>query len=78
MKPSRHHCCEAKRHRGTRRSLTISYDGVYLSDDVGQNVAKVFDLNGSSSTNNAWQKITLDLDLLASANGMSLNNEAEQ
>ncbi|WP_197455913.1 hypothetical protein [Stieleria neptunia] len=51
---------------------------MYLSDDVGQNVAKVFDLNGSSSTNNAWQKITLDLDLLASANGMSLNNEAEQ
>ncbi|MEO1527079.1 MAG: endonuclease/exonuclease/phosphatase family protein [Planctomycetota bacterium] len=50
-------------------------DGIYLSDDGGQSFAKVFDLNGSATTNNTWQQISLDLDALAAQNGLTLSGQ---
>jgi len=52
---------------------THSQDGVYFSDNGGSSFVKVQDLNGSSYTNNTWQQFTLDLDQLASSNGLSLS-----
>ena len=51
---------------------THSQDGVYFSDDDGASFVKVQDLNGSSYSNQTWQTFTLDLDALASANGLDL------
>ncbi|MCB0293801.1 MAG: PKD domain-containing protein, partial [Calditrichaeota bacterium] len=52
---------------------THTQDGVYFSDDDGASFVKVQALNGQSYTNNTWQQFTLDLDALASANGLSLS-----
>ncbi len=46
-------------------------DGVFLSDDGGANYTKVYDLIGGT---NVYQQINLDIDALASANGLSLTN----
>lgn len=46
-----------------------SEDGVYLSDDGGASFVKVHNLTGGSST---YEEIVLDLDQLASANGLTL------
>ncbi len=48
-----------------------SEDGVYLSDNDGATFVKVFDLVGGSKT---WQEIVLDIDNLASLNGMTLSS----
>ncbi len=52
---------------------THSQDGVYFSDNDGSSYVKVLDLNGASYTNNTWQSFDLDVDALASANGLSLS-----
>jgi len=48
---------------------THTQDGVFFSDDGGSSFTKVYDLAGGSST---YQQIALDVDQLASANGLSL------
>lgn len=53
---------------------THSQDGVYFSSNGGTSFVKVQDLNGSSYTNNSWREWNLDLDALASANGLSLSS----
>ena len=53
---------------------THTQDGIYFSDDGGASFAKVHDLNGSSTTNNTWQAVNLDLDALASSAGLSLSS----
>jgi len=45
-------------------------DGIFLSDD-NVTFVKVYDLDPAST---AWQTVTLDIDALASANGLALNN----
>ena len=52
-----------------------SQDGIYLSDNGGQNFVKVHDLNGSATTNNTWQQVSLDLDALAAGSGLSLSDQ---
>ena len=52
---------------------THAADGVYFSDDGGANFVKVQDLNGGSYTNNSWSQFNLDVDQLASANGLNLS-----
>lgn len=47
-------------------------DGVFLSDDGGSTFTKVFDLTGG--TFNTYAEVTLDLDQLASDNGLILNS----
>lgn len=51
-----------------------SQDGVYLSDNAGNSFVKVQDLNGQSYTNNSWNSFSLDIDQLASSNGLSLSS----
>lgn len=52
---------------------THTEDGVYLSDDGGENFVKVHDLTGA--VNNTWTAVTLDLAALATANSLSLSEE---
>lgn len=52
---------------------THTQDGIYFSDDDGASFTKVHNLNGGSTTNNSWQLVSLDLDALASSNGLSLS-----
>jgi len=52
---------------------THAQDGIYFSDNDGASFTKVHDLNGSSTTNNSWQSVDLDLDALASGAGLSLS-----
>ncbi|MCA9757536.1 MAG: S8 family serine peptidase [Candidatus Eisenbacteria bacterium] len=54
---------------------THSQDGVYFSNNGGASFVKVQDLNGASYTNNTWVQFNLDLDALASANGLSLSDQ---
>ena len=53
---------------------THTQDGVYFSDNGGTTFVKVQDLNGASYTNNVWNSFSLDLDDLASTNGLSLTS----
>ena len=53
---------------------THTADGVYFSDDGGANFVKVQDLNGQDYTNQTWTQFNLDIDQLASANGLSLTS----
>ncbi len=53
---------------------THSQDGIYFSDNDGSSFTKVHDLNGSSTSNNTWQAVELDLDALASGAGLSLSS----
>ncbi len=53
---------------------THSQDGVYFSANGGSTFVKVQDLNGASYTDNNWNQFTLDVDALASANGLSLSS----
>ncbi len=53
---------------------THTQDGVFFSDDGGASFVKVQDLNGSSTTNQTWTQFSLDVDALASANGLSLSS----
>lgn len=52
---------------------TNTEDGVYLSDDGGENFVKVYDLTGAA--NNVWNAVSLDLAALATANSLSLSEE---
>ncbi|WMX17260.1 MULTISPECIES: M43 family zinc metalloprotease [unclassified Aureispira] len=52
---------------------THTQDGVYLSDDGGENFVKVHDLTGAA--NNTWTAVTLDLAALATANSLTLSEE---
>lgn len=52
---------------------THAEDGVYLSDDGGENFVKVHDLTGAA--NNTWTAVSLDLAALATANSLSLSEE---
>ena len=54
---------------------THTQDGVYFSNNGGASFVKVQNLNGASYTNNTWQQFALDLDALASANGLSLSDQ---
>jgi len=53
---------------------THTQDGVYFSSNGGSSCTKIYDLNGSSYTNNTWNEFTLDVDALASSHGLSLTN----
>lgn len=53
---------------------THTTDGVYLSDDGGENFVKIYDLTGGA--NNTWNSVFLDIDNLASINGLSLSEES--
>ncbi|MBU2501248.1 S8 family serine peptidase [bacterium] len=53
---------------------THSQDGVYFSSNGGSTFVKVQDLNGASYSNNVWRQFALDVDALASANGLSLSS----
>jgi PKD repeat protein len=53
---------------------THTQDGVYFSDNGGSSFVKVQDLNGGSYTNNTWYNFQLDVDQLASANGLGLTS----
>lgn len=53
---------------------TNTQDGVFFSDDGGSNFVKVQDLPGASYANNVWNSFSLDLDNLASSNGLSLSS----
>ena len=53
---------------------THSQDGIYFSDNGGSSFSKVHDLNGSSTTNNTWELVSLDLDALAATAGLSLSS----
>ncbi len=53
---------------------THSQDGVYFSSNGGASFVKVQNLNGGSYTNNTWNQFTLDVDALASANGLTLSS----
>ncbi len=53
---------------------THAQDGVYFSDDDGATFVKVQDLNGGSYTNNVWNEFNLDVDALASSNGLSFTS----
>jgi hypothetical protein len=50
---------------------THTQDGVYFSDDGGTSFVKVYNLTGGTTT---YIQIPLDIDQLASANGLSLTN----
>lgn len=52
---------------------THAEDGVFLSDDGGENFVKVHDLTGAA--NNVWTAVSLNLATLATANGLSLSEE---
>lgn len=52
---------------------THAQDGVYLSDDGGENFVKVHNLTGAA--NNTWTAVNLDLAALASSNGLNLTEE---
>jgi PKD repeat protein len=53
---------------------THTQDGVYFSDNGGASFVKVQDLPGASYTNNTWYSFNLDVDALASANGLSMSS----
>lgn len=53
---------------------THAQDGIFFSSNGGTSFTKVHDLNGSSTTNQTWQAISLDLDSLASGAGLSLTS----
>ncbi|MEQ8766004.1 MAG: S8 family serine peptidase [Planctomycetota bacterium] len=53
---------------------THTQDGIYFSDNGGSSFTKVYALNGGSTTNNAWQLVSLDLDALAASAGLSLSS----
>ena len=49
-------------------------DGIYLSDDGGLNFTYVYEISGPDFTDNTWNQIVLDIDHLATTNGLTLNN----
>jgi PKD repeat protein len=53
---------------------THAQDGVYFSNNGGSSFVKVFNLNGASYANQAWQNFTLDVDQLAAGAGLSLTS----
>ncbi len=53
---------------------THSQDGIYFSDNGGTSFVKVKDLNGGSVADRTWQRITLDVDQLASNAGLTLSS----
>ena len=54
-----------------RSNYEPDYDGIYISDDDGDNFLKVYNLN---STSGRWAEVNLDIDSLASANNLTLND----
>lgn len=52
---------------------THTEDGVFLSDDGGENFVKVHDL--TEAANNTWTGVTLNLATLATANSLTLSEE---
>jgi len=53
---------------------THAQDGVFFSSNGGASFVKVANLDGGSTTNNAWQLVSLDLDALASGAGLTLTS----
>lgn len=53
---------------------THSQDGIYISNDGGRNFVKVYDLQGSSVTNETWTNIILDLRDLANHYSLTLTD----
>jgi len=53
---------------------TQTQDGIYFSANDGTSWTKVYSLNPGSYSNNTWRQVTLDVDALASANGLSLSS----
>lgn len=53
---------------------THTQDGIYFSSNGGTSYVKVYSLNPGSYSNNVWRQVTLDLDALAAANGLTLTS----
>ncbi len=49
-------------------------DGIYLSDDGGQNFSYVYEIAPNDFVNNVWNYIRLDIDALAATAGLTLNS----
>ncbi len=49
-------------------------DGIYFSDDGGSSFTLVNEIDGDLTTDDTWTNLVLDVDALATANGLSLNS----
>jgi hypothetical protein len=54
--------------------LDAGLDGIFFSDDAGASFVEVTSLNGSDFTDETWQEFTLDVDQLATDNGLTLTS----
>jgi subtilisin family serine protease len=53
---------------------TQTQDGIYFSSNGGTSYTKVYSLAPASFSDNTWRNVVLDLDALASANGLALTS----
>jgi hypothetical protein len=53
---------------------THTQDGIYFSSNGGSSYVKVYSLTPGSYSDNTWRTFTLDVDALASANGLGLTS----
>jgi hypothetical protein len=53
---------------------TQTQDGIYFSSNGGTSYVKVYSLAPASFSDNTWRQVTLDLDALAAANGLTLTS----
>lgn len=53
---------------------TQTQDGIYFSSNGGTSYVKVYTLDPASFSDNTWRSVTLDVDALAAANGLSLTS----
>lgn len=53
---------------------TQTTDGIYFSNNGGTSYVKVYSLAPASYSNNVWRQVTLDVDALAAANGLTLTS----
>lgn len=53
---------------------TQTQDGIYFSSNGGTSYVKVYGLAPASYSDNTWRQVTLDLDALAAANGLTLTS----
>lgn len=53
---------------------TQTQDGIYFSSNGGTTYTKVYSLTPASFSDNTWRQVTLDVDALAAANGLTLTS----
>ena len=51
-----------------------SEDGIFFRDSINSSFVKVFDIDGDDYTDNTWYQVILDVDELATANGLNLTD----